>query len=176
MEMIAVVSATGIPSGSIVSRNEAHRKGLWHGTVHIWIRNLIGELLLQKRADTKESHPGLWDISCAGHISSGDSSLSAAIRELREELGIVIEGSDLKKLFTVPQRYENPDNCYYDNEIADVYLCIVPVEKEQLFPDPEEVSDVAYFSVNLLKNKLIKEKNLFVPHNEEYRRLFEELS
>lgn len=36
------------------------------------------ELLLQRRADCKDSWPGLWDISSAGHIAAGDSSLITA--------------------------------------------------------------------------------------------------
>ncbi|KAL6996765.1 hypothetical protein U1Q18_006893 [Sarracenia purpurea var. burkii] len=36
------------------------------------------ELLLQRRADCKDSWAGLWDVSSAGHISAGDSSLSTA--------------------------------------------------------------------------------------------------
>jgi isopentenyl-diphosphate Delta-isomerase len=176
MEMVAVVSPSGIPTGAIVSRNEAHSKGLWHSTVHIWIRNRAGELLLQKRSATKESHPGLWDISCAGHVSAGDSSRDAAVRELREELGISINSSKLTKLFSLPQRYENCSNCYYDNEIVDVYLCSVPVEREEIVVDRDEVSDVAYYPVNELKNKMIEDPGGFVPHEEEYRRLFEEMS
>lgn len=176
MEMIAVVSPTGIPTGDIVSRNDAHSKGLWHKTVHVWIRNRAGEILLQKRADTKESHPGLWDISCAGHISADDSSVEAAVRELSEELGIVIKKSDLLKLFSIPQKYENRDNFYFDNEIVDVYLCSVPVERQQVTLDEKEVSDVVYYPPNVLKKKILEEYYLFVPHKEEYLRLFEELS
>ena len=176
MEMVAEVSPTGIPTGTVVSRNEAHTKGLWHTSVHIWIRNRAGELLLQKRSDTKESHPGLWDISCAGHVTAGDSSSEAAVRELREELGISIKNSELVKLFSLPQKYENHAACYYDNEIVDVYLCSVPVEREEIVADADEVSDVVYYSVTALKNKMIEAPWRFVPHEEEYRRLFDEVS
>ena len=173
MEMIAVLTASGMATGRIVSRNEVHSKGLWHNTVHVWLRNRAGEILLQKRSATKESHPGLWDISCAGHVGAGDSSSEAAVRELREELGIVVEQGVLKKVFSCSQRYENNDNSYYDNEIVDVFLCGTPVEMEQLSPDPVEVSEVAFFTVSSLKNNIIEENDRFVSHNEEYQRLFE---
>jgi isopentenyldiphosphate isomerase len=176
MEMVAVVLPTGIPTGEIVSRNDAHSKGLWHKTVHVWIRNRTGEILLQKRADTKESHPGLWDISCAGHVSAGDSSSDAAVRELSEELGLTVHPSDLKQLFSVSQQYSNFDYSYFDNELVDVYLCCVPVEKEQITPDEKEVSDVVFYPLIALKNKLLKEPEIFVPHQQEYELLFEELS
>ncbi len=56
-----------------------HADGDYHGAVHVWIYvESTGELLLQKRADRKDSWPGLWDISSAGHISAGDTSLITA--------------------------------------------------------------------------------------------------
>jgi len=60
-------------------RSEVHRDGDYHRAVHVWIYSeSTGELLLQRRADCKDSWPGKWDISSAGHISAGDSSLFSA--------------------------------------------------------------------------------------------------
>ncbi|XP_040956655.1 nudix hydrolase 3-like isoform X2 [Gossypium hirsutum] len=61
------------------SRGDVHRDGDYHKAVHIWIfTESTQELLLQKRTDCKDSWPRLWDISSAGHISAGDSSLITA--------------------------------------------------------------------------------------------------
>ncbi len=173
MEKVDVLTPEGNITGRIALRNTVHSKGLWHRSVHVWIRNSKGELLLQKRSANKQTFPGLWDISAAGHVSAGDSSRNAAIREVSEELGISIEENALKFLFTLTSKYNSPDNLIKDNEITDVYLYTLPVEKEKLSPNKEEVADLAYYSVNILKNKLIEENSLFVPHHEEYRRLFE---
>jgi 16S rRNA (adenine1518-N6/adenine1519-N6)-dimethyltransferase len=43
---------------------------------------------LQKRSIWKDRNPGIWDSSAAGHVDSGEDYLTAARRELREELGI----------------------------------------------------------------------------------------
>ncbi|MBN1758340.1 MAG: NUDIX domain-containing protein [Chitinispirillaceae bacterium] len=172
-ELVAVLSPSGVATGEVVSRNKAHQKGLWHKTVHIWFRNSAGELLLQKRSEKKESHPGLWDISCAGHVSAGDSSISASVREIREELGITINSNELSYMFTIKQQHRTTDNSYIDNEMVDVYLCSRSVCAEDLSPDPEEVSGFTFLSVNLLINKLIKNNFEFVNHEEEYRKLFE---
>ena len=60
-------------------RSAVHRDGDYHRAVHVWIyAESTQELLLQRRADCKDSWPGLWDISSAGHISAGDSSLITA--------------------------------------------------------------------------------------------------
>lgn len=66
-------------AGRLPRRSEVHRDGDYHRAVHVCIYcESTGELLLQRRADCKDSWPGQWDISSAGHISAGDSSLSSA--------------------------------------------------------------------------------------------------
>lgn len=60
-------------------RGAVHHDGDYHRAVHVWIyAECTQELLLQKRADCKDSWPGQWDISSAGHISAGDTSLISA--------------------------------------------------------------------------------------------------
>ena len=71
MEILDVVDETGAPTGETVERAEAHREGVRHRTAHVWIaRNRNGriQLLLQKRCMQKDSFPGCYDISSAGHI------------------------------------------------------------------------------------------------------------
>ena len=91
MEWLDVVDAQGRPTGERVSREQAHREGVRHRTAHVWIlRKKDGEtqILLQKRSDDKDSHPGCYDISSAGHIPAGQEFLPSALRELKEELGV----------------------------------------------------------------------------------------
>jgi isopentenyldiphosphate isomerase len=60
-------------------RGQVHRDGDYHRAVHVWIfAESTQQLLLQRRASCKDSWPNLWDISSAGHISAGDSSLFTA--------------------------------------------------------------------------------------------------
>jgi isopentenyl-diphosphate Delta-isomerase len=73
MEMIDILDESGKETGEIESREIVHSKGLWHKTVHVWILNHKGEFLFQKRSMKKETHPGLWDISCAGHVASREN-------------------------------------------------------------------------------------------------------
>ena len=90
-ELFDIVDENGNPTGDKVSRSEAHAKGIRHRTAHIWvIRDNEGkkEVLLQKRALNKDSFPGKYDTSSAGHIQAGDEPLESALRELSEELGI----------------------------------------------------------------------------------------
>lgn len=72
----------------VMARGEIHRLGLMHRSVHILVFNSREEFFIQKRSMTKDSNPGLWDSSAAGHVDSGEDYLCCARRELDEELGI----------------------------------------------------------------------------------------
>lgn len=70
------------------TRGEVHAQGLLHRAVHIFVFNKHGELWLQQRSHLKDVHPLAWDSSAAGHLDSGEDYATAAVRELKEELGI----------------------------------------------------------------------------------------
>lgn len=91
MEVLDIVDENGMPTGALVSREEAHAQGIRHRTSHVWlVRKREGklEVLLQKRCEAKDSWPGCYDISSAGHIPAGVDFIPSALRELREELGV----------------------------------------------------------------------------------------
>ena len=68
-------------------RGEVHARGLRHRAVHIFVTNCAGEVFLHQRSLTKDTFPGLWNSSCAGHVGAGDDYDETALRELDEELG-----------------------------------------------------------------------------------------
>ena len=80
---------------TILERSEAHEKGLWHRSAHIWVYNDKSEILLQLRSANKIIFPNRWDVSSAGHIGAGEIPLDSAIRELKEEIGITDIAEDL---------------------------------------------------------------------------------
>ena len=100
-ELIDVTDEEGKVLGVTASKREVHIKGLWHQTADVWIYNSRGEILLQKRSDSKESYPGLLDVSAAGHVSAGETPIQTALRELKEELGINAAAEDLKEIFGI---------------------------------------------------------------------------
>lgn len=87
-ELIDVVDEQGVTLLT-VKRAEVHgNPSLLHKVVHVLVFNSSGELLLQKRALSKDVAPGLWDTSVGGHISPGEDTMTAAFREMEEELGV----------------------------------------------------------------------------------------
>ena len=84
-------------------RDEIHRLGLRHRASHVLVFDLGGRLFLQKRGLHKDSNPGLWDSSVAGHVDDGESYDQCCIREIKEEIGIELE--------SVPERLFKVDAC-----------------------------------------------------------------
>ncbi|EFC47745.1 predicted protein, partial [Naegleria gruberi] len=88
-ELIEVFTSAGEPTGRGEPRSKIHSEGIWHNTVHTWVlETSTGKLLVQRRSPNKLNHPNQWDTSSAGHISFGQSSDEASVREIEEELGI----------------------------------------------------------------------------------------
>lgn len=171
-ERIEVVNPDGSPTGVIRSRREIHRDGNWHRTVHVWVRNSAGELLLQKRSASKETHPGMWDISAAGHVAAGELSENAALRELREELGLERSPNQIRFLFTTPTRYQNPATGLTDNEITDVYLTEFDSTVENIECGRTEVDEVLFIAPVTFARRIQMRDSELVAHNEEFCRLF----
>ena len=153
-ERIDLVDENGIPSGETVLRSIAHAKGLRHRTAHVWVyrrHNERAEVLLQKRAENKDSYPGCWDTSSAGHIRAGDEPADSALREMEEELGIRAEKKDLCLIGTYHLHYEEVfhDALFKDNEVVFLYLCDGSrIDIDELILQEEEVESAAWFGLD----------------------------
>lgn len=152
MEYIDIVDEQGNPTGERVERSIAHSQGIRHRTAHIWIvRKVNGryQVLMQKRAINKESFPGMFDTSSAGHIQAGDEPLESALRELHEELGIQAEPQQMEFAgnFHISYEKEFHGKMFRDNEIAFVYIYSQPVDETELILQKEEVETVEWFDL-----------------------------
>ena len=152
MELFDVIDSKGNPTGQIVSREKAHAEGIPHRTAHIWIiREKEGrvQILLQKRSQNKDSFPGKFDTSSAGHIQAGDEPLESALRELKEELGFSATSEQLHFAGTFPISFakEFHGKMFRDEEIAFVYIYDHPVESDRLTLQKEEVEEVQWFDL-----------------------------
>ena len=152
MEYLDIVDENGRPTGSVISRAAAHAEGVRHRTAHVWvIRENSGrtEILLQKRSTAKESFPGMYDTSSAGHIPAGSEPLSSALRELREELGIAASDHQLRfaGIFAIRYEKEFHGRPFRDNEVTWVYVYSGPVDIHALTLQKEEVDEVRWFGL-----------------------------
>jgi isopentenyl-diphosphate delta-isomerase len=69
---------------------EAHKKGALHRAFSILILNSKGEMLIQKRANTKYHSGGLWSNACCSHPIGKETIEEEARKRLIEEMGIDI--------------------------------------------------------------------------------------
>lgn len=158
-ELFDVLNEHGEFTEKTKRRGDIHRDGDWHASVHIWIarRRLGGmEFLLQKRAEDKDSFPGCWDVASTGHIDAGEDPISAAIRELGEELGVKARPSELVLLC---RRKVNEDNVFHgkrflNNEIKWVFLFKGAVRENYLCYEKAEISEVGWHSATDIKYAL----------------------
>jgi isopentenyldiphosphate isomerase len=91
----------GAKTGEVISRDEAHRAGVWHGAFHcliIYMRDGRGYALFQKRSTQKKIAPGKFDVSVGGHYAYGEDAEIAGPREIKEELGLSVSFHELLSL------------------------------------------------------------------------------
>ena len=168
-EYIDIVTETGAQTGKVALKSEAHKNGWWHNTIHLWLYTNNGEILLQQRSHKKDIYPLLWDVSAAGHIDAGESFESAAIRETHEELGILLNPNDLKKIGVHKHASSYANGAIQDNEFHHVFIAELTVDIEDLTPQEEEVEDLKLVSFKVLKALLTaKNNNHFVESNKDY--------
>ncbi|MFZ2836605.1 MAG: NUDIX domain-containing protein [Candidatus Saccharimonadales bacterium] len=79
-------------------RDEVHRIGLVCRLAYVCFYTVDGEVILQKRSDTKKNDAGRLTTTVSGHVASGQGYLEAAVRETLEESGVNVEASDLMSL------------------------------------------------------------------------------
>ena len=151
----------------VIDKAIAHKKGLWHKSVHVWIVNDKNQILMQKRCAKKKFFPNYWDCSFAGHIAAGEKSLISAIREGEEELGLKLKPKDFKFLFTIKEDFAWKD--IVSREFVDVFVLKKNVNLEDLRYQQEEVECAQYFEMaEIIKND--RNSNIY-PHVNEYKRL-----
>ena len=101
----------------LMSKLEAHEKGVLHRAFSIFIFNSKYELLLQKRASSKYHSGGLWTNTCCSHPREGEDTLDAANRRLNEEMGIK---TSLRKVYDFIYKAEL-DNQLTEHEFDHVF-------------------------------------------------------
>lgn len=106
----------------------------YHLVVEIWLKNSKGEVLMTQRHPDKH-FGGLWECT-GGSVLAGEDSITAALREVREEIGVDLsQGKPGQHLASFTVRREAPHySAHYD-----IYLFERDVPLEALTLQPEEV-------------------------------------
>jgi len=132
-EVVVLVNESDVPLGT-APKLAAHRDGRLHRAVSVMLFDDRGHLLLQQRACGKYHSPGRWSNTCCGHPRPGETTVDAARRRLRAELGI--EGCHLQHVSEFRYSADLGDGLI-EHEIDHVF---VGRWAGALNPDPAEVS------------------------------------
>lgn len=159
-----ILDENGSPTGKTTLRGRNFLKsGEYHLVVHIWIFSSDGKILIQRRSDTKPLMPGEW-AATGGAAISGESSYSAANRELFEELGICSDKKSLKKAFRIKRR----------NSLLDVWMIESNIKQENLRLQKSEVSEAKWITLADLK-QMIQDGKFHNYGSEYFKKVFEKI-
>lgn len=152
MEYLDIVDEENVPTGEVVERGVAHEKGLYHRHVSCWIINKKGEVLLQRRAYTKSKNPGMW-AKTGGHVDAGETPENAAIREIKEEIGLDITSDDLM----CASIYKSSENTCFGYE----FVVATDKKEDEFVLQTEEVCEVKYFTIEEIEEAFLSKNPEF---------------
>ncbi|WP_298427898.1 NUDIX domain-containing protein [uncultured Kordia sp.] len=178
MELIDILDEHGKPTGEILPKREVHRHGHFHASTHLWLYTKSGKVVLQLRAAIKPNFPNCWDVSVAGHISSGETALQTAVREAAEELGITVQADQLQHIGRFRIDYQHAED-YRDREFITIFACEIPDKPLEVKLQDEEVADVTLMSLAKVEAELADAElaKKYVPFNKAYAvEVFEKLN
>ena len=154
-EIIDLYDADRIPTGRTAVRGRRIPEGTYRMVIHICIFNSKGEMLIQRRADGIERWPGMWDVSVGGGAGRGDTSRSAAERELFEELGLKRDFSKKRPVMTIN----------FSTGFDDFYAIEEDVPLGELRLQKEEVADARWAGREEIETMI--DEGTFIPYQKD---------
>ncbi len=136
------------------TREICHAKGLRHRVVHIFIFNTHGEILVQKRSSSKDEYPSYYEASVSGHVLKDESYEETAIREIEEELGIVIRLEELQERCKFEVKFGQ------EHYFAQLFVLFTKKKPEI---NDGEVGSMEWMSKSKLAKQIKKGKRKFTP-------------
>ncbi len=144
MEVWDILDRNGEPTGKTVERKHVClSRGEYHLVVHIWVLGNDGRVLIQRRSLSRPLMPGEW-AAIGGSAVSGESAVSAARRELLEEMGIEAQEQDLKLI----------KNMVRKSSILNIFLVCKTLPVSDLKLQSEEVSEAKWVHRNKLRQMI----------------------
>lgn len=134
-------------TGKTHIRGEELPEGLYHLAVHVWIRNRKGEYLISQRAANRPTFPLMWEC-VGGSVIQGEDSITGAIREAKEEVGVDLLPEQGKMLFS---KIRNVIDGMTFNDFMDVWLFEYDGELMLDQATTDEVADCRWMTVEEIR-------------------------
>lgn len=150
-ERVILVDERDVKIG-LMPKMEAHRKGVLHRAFSVFIFKSSRELLIQKRSSQKYHSPGLWTNTCCSHQRDGESTIDAANRRLKEEMGLNV---DMEEIFSFIYK-ANLKNGLIEHEFDHVLVGYTDLSPKI---NVEEVEDWKWVDLSFLEQDLERNPN-----------------
>lgn len=157
MEYWDILNRDGEQTGRQIRRDSFHhlKSDEYHLVVHIWVVSTEQKFLVQRRSPDRVPMPGQW-AATGGSVLTGEASCAAAIRELHEELGIVLKENEIHYLGRVMRK----------NSMTDLWYAGVDAALESLVLQKEEVADARWVSAEQLRSMIAN--GIFHDYGDDY--------
>ena len=152
MDYFDVYDIDRVKTGKQLERHAERSADEFSSVIHLCIFNSRGEMLIQQRQPFKSTWPGLWDVSVGGGITAGENPRQAVTREVKEELGLNIDLTDIRPKLTVN----------YGSGFDDFFLITEDIVLNDLKLQSEEVADARWASRDEIKAML--SDGTFIPY------------
>ena len=142
MELVDLYDGQKELTGETVDKKEVP-EGKFRLSVHVWITNDQGKLLVQQRLATAHKFPNMWSVT-GGSVRAGESSLVGVLRELSEELGINTTKDEMKFLASYRRKID----------YVDVWLLNKNIDVKDITMQEDEVQAVKWVTLEEFEKML----------------------
>ena len=157
-EFLIIVDEKNNPVGMKL-RSAVHNDGDWHRVSHVWIFNSHGEILIHKRSAETDLYPNKYDTLVGGHVIYGENYVGTAIKEVKEEIGLVVQPEEL--IHIEDHAADWKDGKKLNREFRKVFALKFNGKISDLKFD-NDLNETRFVKVKKLKEMMKKEKNNFV--------------
>lgn len=155
--MIPAIAADG--SLYPIEKLRAHREAVFHLAVSVFVFDLDGRLLIQRRAASKYHCAGQWANTCCTHPNWGEPAGTCALRRLEEELGFT---APLEERRTV-EYGADVGGGLFEHEQVTMFTATLDPETIAIRPNPDEVAETRWATLDTLKAEIAARPGDFTP-------------
>ncbi len=157
-ELLILVDENDNVTGYDEKLNVHLGQGKLHRAFSIFLFSPCGQVLLQRRSGQKPLWPLYWSNSVCSHPRKGEEIDAAALRRLREELGISTELEYLYR-FCYSAQFESVGT---ENELCNVYAGCVPIDCP-VVANENEIDEWAWVEIDEFERRIAAQPEQFTP-------------
>ena len=168
-EHYEVLDEQGHKTGQVLDRLTVHKQELWHEVVNAWIVNPKGEILMQLRSPKVELAPSVWDVTVGTHLRLNEEPVMAAVRALKDGLGLEVATEDLKHLFNIQCANPMPNGTLH-KVLGHVFLLQRDVDITRLVFNKDKITTFAWVPLMTLMSEVgsTETKDKYFPRADNY--------